>query len=159
MAVGCSDESFTEQPTTLAPASVGGSYTMQLVNGENGCGFKNWKQGDVTSDVQLTVTQTDAKVVATIDPSLTAAYLQLVLGTSTFTGTASETSLLLQAIGNNVKQKTCELRWTMVLDGAVNEQGFTGKLTLRPEITVQTDDCEQPAGCASVLSVSALRKD
>src|SRR5690349_9859789 len=78
LAAGCSS----------SPASVQGTYTTNLTNGANGCMVSMWMEGQVTSGVPITITQSGASVTGTVTGA-TATYLDLTLGAHVFAGGVS----------------------------------------------------------------------
>ena len=46
------------------PANVEGVYTVAVTNRENGCGFQNWVEGDSSTGIEVTVTNSIGQTVS-----------------------------------------------------------------------------------------------
>lgn len=62
-----------------------GNYTIAVTNGENGCMFQDWMEGNTAQGIPLTIVQDGSAVTATVE-GLTGGVLQLWTGSKTFTG-------------------------------------------------------------------------
>src|SRR5215831_1933245 len=78
--------------------NVAGTYTVAVTNGENGCNLQNWNVGNSASGIPLMITQNGSALTATVN-GLTGTYLNLVLGSSAFTGTVSGNDINLRLVG------------------------------------------------------------
>jgi hypothetical protein len=70
------------QSATLAcgddPADFTGSYTINVTNRANDCGFDNWMEGDTASNITMTITQATASSM----PSYPVTFSKAICATS-----------------------------------------------------------------------------
>src|SRR5262245_57064299 len=68
------------------PADVAGDYSISLTNGENGCDFANWMEGETATNVPVVITQgsegEEDQATAVVNGAA-GTYLDLVLGSRT----------------------------------------------------------------------------
>src|SRR5437763_1620027 len=81
-----------------APADVSGNYTVLVTNRANGCAFANWTEGSKSANIPFAITQNGTTVSGSVG-GLSGAYIAIVLGTNTFSGTAAGSTISMTATG------------------------------------------------------------
>jgi hypothetical protein len=74
------------------PADVAGVYSLSLTNGADGCliaGAMPWREGEPSTNIGLTITQTGSAVTARVEGLAGGALALFVNGTADFKGTVS----------------------------------------------------------------------
>ena len=139
-----------------APADVAGNYTVNVTNGENGCGFDGWTVGDSSSNIPLLVTQSDSTVQLDVQGG-TGGLLDLVIGGSLFNGEVSGNGINAALIGSNAaRQGECSYTITVDLDANVNGDFIEGELQWRP-VTNHHADCGILETCVTLQSFNGSR--
>jgi len=139
-----------------APAEVGGDYTVNLTNGENGCNFDNWTVGDTTTGVPLVVTQNEDQVQ--LDANGTGGVaLDVVLGSSIWNGQVAGNNVTAALIGSrSANMGGCTYTVTVDLDASVDGDVIEGQLIWRP-VTNMHADCGVLEGCQTLQTFNGLR--
>lgn len=74
------------------PVDAEGTFSIGLTNRENACNFSNWTVGAMTSGVSVVITQNGSTAIAEVQ-GLAGGYLDIAIGSSTFSGTVDGNSL------------------------------------------------------------------
>ncbi|MBA3541977.1 MAG: hypothetical protein H0T79_20340 [Deltaproteobacteria bacterium] len=138
------------------PANVAGDYSMNFTNRENGCQFDNWTEGDTSTGIMVTVTQSGGDAQAIVQGGV-GAYVDLVIGGRTFVGGVSESRLDATLIGTRAyTQSGCTYTFTAELNGTLSRDTLAGTIEYRPQ-TNGSPDCGVLANCVSRAEFNGLR--
>jgi len=138
------------------PADFTGSYSLNLTNRENGCGFDNWTEGQMSSNIAVTVTQDGAEVQASAE-GLVGLFLDLVLGAHVFAGDADGNDVVLELFGTrSVVQGNCSYTLNAVLDGELDGDILVGEIRYQSQ-TNGSPDCGSIEGCVSRQDFNGAR--
>ncbi len=137
-------------------ADFTGNYTVAITNKDNGCNYPNWTVGNTASGIPLTVTQSGDSVTGTVT-GLTGTYMNLVLGTNTFTGSGSGATVTLTAYGTrNATSGNCAYTTNAIISATLTGDALQGTISYTPK-TNGSPDCGALASCASVQAMSGAR--
>lgn len=153
-AVACSSQSFDTTPTNFA-----GTYTVNLTNGANGCQFPNFTEGAQTSNINIVLSQTNATLVGSVQ-GLAGAYLNLVAGTSTFTGNIVATTFSLSAAGKHYDDKPgpCSYNVVAIIDGKQSaKDAIEGTITYKYIDLVGSACPPKTTTCTTVQNFNGTR--
>lgn len=124
-------------------ADLGGTYTVNVTNADNGCNIENWEQGKSTSDIPFVIEQQDVNVTGTLQGGA-GLLLGLWIGTNQFTGLATGESFDITAHGTKMQtQGTCMYELNAEIQGHISGDAISGTIKYAPATT------NDPA-CASV---------
>ena len=138
-----------------APADVAGNYTVNVTNGENGCGFDNW-DGNTAANIPVGITQDGESATATVG-GLTATFLDLWLGGHVFNGSVDGSHLELTLTGTRAQsQGACAYTYDAVIDADIDGDVLTGEIRYEAKPNGQAD-CGTLNGCASVQELNGAR--
>jgi hypothetical protein len=141
------------------PADVAGEYSISLTSRDNGCNFDNWMEGDTASNIPITMTQ------STEDPSMATAvvngaagvYLDVLLGSRTYTGDVDGSSLDLTLFGETTGMDgNCTFTVNSVLDATLDGDVLSGEIRYE-KATNGNPDCADSEGCASRQEFNGTR--
>ena len=141
------------------PTNFAGSYAITIVNGDNGCQLQNWKVGDASTNITATVTQDSGLAQLTIPTNtLAGAYLLLVLGTNTFSGTVSGDEFTANYLGTpSQTQNGCTYTTKATLDVTLDANSvISGTITYTPQ-TNGDASCGVLNTCSYSQTVSGTR--
>lgn len=138
------------------PADVAGDYSVAITNGQNGCNFNEWVEGESTANIPLVITQDGTQVSAEVQ-GIIGGLLGLWLGTNIFTGEVDGNSLQLTLYGTTSATAgncTYTINSTMLAesDGDV----LTGQLRYEAA-TNGNPDCGEIEGCVTLQSFNGVR--
>jgi len=137
-------------------AAVGGDYTINITNGQNGCMTEDWTVGDTTSGITLDVRQDDDQVQLDVQGA-GGAYLDFVVGSSIFNGQVSGEEITASLIGSRAYSGGgCTWTLTVDLDARVNGDFMEGTLTYRA-VTNMHPDCGVAETCRNIQSFNGSR--
>ncbi|MEM9492226.1 MAG: hypothetical protein AAGC55_23970 [Myxococcota bacterium] len=137
-------------------ADFAGEYTISLTNGDNGCQFDDWVEGETSSNIPLTITQSDDALTAEIE-GVAAVLLGLFLGTTTFTGEADGDRAELILLGERAfSEGNCSYTFNGVVDLELDGDFISGELRYEAA-TNDNPDCAALSGCASRQSFNGNR--
>lgn len=137
-------------------ANVAGSYTIAVTNRTNGCELENWMEGETSSNIPVTITQSGENVTATVD-GLVGAYFNAIFGSAAFVGTVSGDDLDLQIIGTrSATEGNCTYTFNAVLSGSVSGDTLTGRIDYQAATNDQPD-CAALEGCTSYQDFNGTR--
>jgi hypothetical protein len=146
---GCGDDDDD------APADVAGDYSINVTNRENGCEFENWQEGESTTAIPLAVTQQDSDVEGVIGGAV-GVYMNVVLGSNTFSGSASGNSVTLTLIGRAMMEGNCAYTLNATLHGVLQDDVLTGTIEYT-RATNDNPDCAPLEGCVSRQEFNGAR--
>lgn len=128
------------------PADFRGDYTIALTNGDNGCGFANWTEGDTATGVQFTITQEGSAITGIIGGG-TGWWATVVLGDDTFTGTVDGDSTTMTLYGtNSAQQSGCTYTVNATMNGDLDGDYLSGTIDYRAS-TNGSPDCGTLENC------------
>ena len=138
------------------PLDVEGEYLLSVTNGDNGCSFGSWQDGQSSAGVPLSITQSGAAVSATIG-GLTGGLVDLWLGARTFEGDVDGKVISVALLGTRQQtlgdcNYTIDVTATATLDGDAL-QGvleYTARTGGRPE-------CAPLTGCVTEQAFAGSR--
>ncbi len=139
------------------PQDLTGTYTVAVTSKENGCNFQNWNVGQSTSGIPMVVTQQGSNGITAVIQGAAGAYLTLILGTATFTGSVSGPTGTLTATGTRSgNQGNCAftVNANMTITLAVN--AINGSIAYAPKTNGGTD-CGVLNACSSRQDLSGSR--
>ncbi len=96
--VACSSDHSVGSGDPLGPSDVGGTYSVTLVNGANGCNFDSWMVGAVYPNVTVTFTQNGTNLTGKVEGAAAIAF-GLTVGTTDLSGTVSGNTVEATAFG------------------------------------------------------------
>jgi hypothetical protein len=138
------------------PADVAGSYSVAVTNGQNGCNFENWTEGETTANIPVVITQDDTKVTAEVQ-GIVGGLLGLWLGASVYTGDIDGDSLTLTLFGSNsttLGNCTYTINSTMTAD--FDNDVLRGQIRYQ-SATNDNPDCAGIEGCVTVQDFNGNR--
>ncbi|HEY1550340.1 MAG TPA: hypothetical protein VGG28_21080 [Kofleriaceae bacterium] len=139
-----------------SPTNVAGSYSVQLTNGANGCMFQNYTVGSDTMNVPVTVTQSGSTATATVS-GVAGDYLNLVLGSDSFTGSVDGDSLDLQLTGTRaLSMGNCAYTYNATLNAALDGNSLMGSVDYTAD-TNNGSDCGALVGCMTSQDIAGSR--
>jgi len=136
-----SDDEFT--------ADVGGTYTVAITNGENGC-FENWEEGKETTGIELALTQQGSDVHGTLG-GVSGAFFALAFGSAEFDGSIHGDTFTLDNYGSRATTTgNCVYTYNATVHGKQNGDSISGTITYASK-TNGNPDC-------SAIECSASQK-
>lgn len=147
-ATGCSSEAeFT--------TDVSGNYTIAFTNRTSTCQFMDWVEGKETSGVGFVIAQDGRNLSATVD-NITAAFLNLALGSAEFRGTVERSAIELTAYGTRQQQQgACTFTYNATVVGELNDDALSGTITYAP--APSDDPACDPVECKAMQDFSGSR--
>ena len=138
------------------PAWVAGDYTISVTNHENGCNFANWQEGDTTTGIALTVTQSGDDVTGDVGGA-TGTWLDLTIGSSTYTGAVDGDHLTMTLFGTNPNTVgECSYFVNSTVTATLSGDALQGEITYTPS-TNGHPDCATVNGCVSSQAFNGTR--
>jgi len=138
------------------PAWVAGDYTITVTNHENGCNFASWQEGDTTTGIGLTVTQAGDNVTGDVGGA-TGAWLDLTLGSSTYTGSVDGDQVTMTLFGTNANTVgECSYFINSTATATLSGDALEGAITYYPS-TNGHPDCSTVTGCVSSQAFNGTR--
>jgi len=135
---------------------VGGSYTVNLTNGDDGCGVMGWTVGDTTSAVPVAVLQDGDQVQLDVGGA-SGTLLDLAVGSSIFNGQVGGSDITAALIGSRAgSQGSCTYTYTIDLRASVDGDFMEGELRWHP-VTNGHADCGVLETCENVQSFNGSR--
>jgi hypothetical protein len=139
-----------------SPVDSQGMYTVAVTNRDNGCNLPNYTVGEMTSNIGVTVTQQGTSATVEV-MGLTAVLLDLLLGSSTFSGTVDGNSLDLKALGTNPQTTgNCTFTYDAAIDTHLDGDVLTGEIHYTTA-TNGNPDCAPIADCVTVQDFNGTR--
>ena len=138
------------------PADVTGLYTTAITNRENGCNFNDWQEGDTTTGIQITVTQSGASAEALVGGAA-GVWMNVSLGSNEYAGTVSGDQVYLTLHGT--KSATVgNCTWTInsTLTATLTGDVLAGDIRYSPA-TNGSPDCASIEGCVSRQEFNGVR--
>ena len=142
------------------PAAVAGDYSISLTNRENGCNFQNWTVDDTATNVPVVITQgaegEEDQATAVVNGAA-GTYLDLVLGSRTYTGEVSGSHLELTLFGTRqAVQDGCSYTVNSIIDANLDGDVLEGDLLYHTQ-TNGSPDCGELEGCESRQEFNGTR--
>jgi hypothetical protein len=139
-----------------SPADVAGTYTISVTDEDNGCNLMGFTQGQSTSNISTTISQDNDKVTIMVT-GLAGAYLNTVLGSSTFNGSVDGDHLGATLFGTrSATMNGCAFTFNAALDGSLAGDTLTGTISYTPK-TNGSPDCASIEGCHSTQNFNGTR--
>jgi hypothetical protein len=140
-----------------APVDANGDYTIAVTAEQNGCAIPNWTMGGTASGIQLQIIQNPGSAALTGSVGgATGLLLQLVLGTSSFTGRVDGKNIEALLTGKSVTNGPCTYNVQVDLNGALNGDVLTGTIDYTA-LTNHSPSCGTLEGCHSVQAFNGTR--
>lgn len=147
--VGCGGDGDT--------VDASGEYTLAVTNGDNGCGFPNWNEGEQTTGVPFSVVQDDDDNLTGTIQGVPGAWVELVLGSRTFEGEVAGSRLEMTLYGtNSATQDGCTYTVNGEVVATLNDDALEGTISYRPQ-TNGSPDCGDLNDCTSVQDFNGTR--
>ncbi len=140
------------------PTNFAGTYTVTVVDGADNCNLGNgWTSGNSTSNISATITQ-DGQVAQLTIGGLTAVYLDLVVGTATFSGSVTGDSFTSSFLGSKTQsQGACTYSLELALQISIDaNNNLSGTITYTPK-TNDDVSCGTLQSCSNTQTVSGAR--
>jgi len=136
--------------------NMAGNYSIALTSGDNGCNFQGWTVGAMTSGIPLSVTQSGQSVSAVVGGAA-GLYVNGALGSNTFTGTASGTTLVASIHGTrSYTQGACTYTITAIATGSLAGDYLSGNIDYTTN-TNASPQCGSIQGCHSRQQFNGTR--
>lgn len=136
------------------PVDAEGTYTVGVTNREDQCNL-GWQVGQMSSGVQLVVTQNGTSAIAEVK-GLAGGYLSLAFGSSTFSGDVDGDQLDLFVTGTNAKTTgNCTYTYDGHINATLTGDALQGSLSYVAN-TNTASDCAAVA-CTSKQDFSGSR--
>jgi hypothetical protein len=137
-------------------ADVAGDYSISITNRENGCNFDNWTEGDTATGISLSITQDGSDVTGTVG-GLTGQFLNLWLGSATYTGTVSGDDVEMTLYGErSFNEGNCSFTFNSTIVADSNGDVLTGDVLYRAA-TNGNPDCAALEGCVTRQQFNGTR--
>ncbi len=139
-----------------APADVSGDYTLSITSGANGCNFENWDEGATNTGIPMSLVETGGEATADIG-GISALFLNLLVGSNTFTGDVSGQDLSLSIEGSvDHVQGGCTSVVNSELEASIDGDILIGTVIYTVP-SGGTGDCGALAGCESIQNFNGTR--
>jgi hypothetical protein len=139
--LGCSPEDDIAFDEALVDFS--GDYSVTVTNGDNGCGFNDWVEGQANTNIPLKVVDDDGQVTATVE-GIPGALLGLLHGSNEFNGSTTGSRLSMSIDGTiPTTQGNCTFTWSNDATATLDGDYLDGRLVYSPAHNGNPD-------CASV---------
>jgi hypothetical protein len=147
----CSDSS-----DSTSTADIAGTYTMSRSVQQNNCGIVAGAAGDSFEGVRVAITQSGGQATASILGAAGAA-TELLMGTSTFSGTVSGSSFDLALASTTAGSSgTCAYTINAHMIGSISGDAIQGKVVYT-YVTNKTADCGARDTCQDIELFSGSR--
>ena len=138
------------------PLDVSGAYTVSVTNKTNGCALLNWKEGEQTTGIPLTVLQDGKNISGTID-GLVGSAVAFWIGSASFQGTVDGNVVHAENFGTKAfNENACTYTINMVMDATLDGNALQGAIHYTPK-TNDSPDCGVLANCTSLQEFSGSR--
>lgn len=140
------------------PTDFAGTYTITVVDGPNNCALgTGWTDGSSSSNISATITQ-DGSTAQLDVTGLTAVYLNLVVGTSTFSGSVKADTFSATYLGTKTQtQGACSYTTNVNLSITLDTNGVvSGTIDYVPK-TNNDPSCGVLNTCTNTQTVSGSR--
>ncbi len=140
-----------------AAQDLTGNFTIAVTNKDNGCAFQNWTSGQSTTTIPLTITQQGSNGITAVVGGAAGAYLTLVIGTATFTGSVTGPTGTLTAAGTRSgSQGTCAYTINANMTITLAGNAINGSISYVPKTNAQST-CGVLNACSSTQDLSGNR--
>jgi hypothetical protein len=138
------------------PANVEGQYTIDVTNRDNGCNLANWTVGNSAMNIGVTINQQGANATADVTGG-TAVYLDLVLGSHTFSGTVDGADLDLVLAGTRAQTTgNCTYTYDATILATLTGDALAGRINYTPASNGHSD-CASIDGCVTYQDFNGIR--
>lgn len=135
---------------------VTGTYTVAVTNGDNGCNAPNWTVGNTATAIPFTVTQQGSQLQGVVG-GVAGGYLDLVLGSSTFSGSSFGASIDMTLAGTrSATQSGCTYTVNGHLTATLTGDALQGTIDYYPA-TDGSGACQTVSACRSERRFSGSR--
>ncbi len=142
--------------TSCGVPDISGNYSVTVTDGQNGCGFANWTQGMMSTNIPFDITQSGAMASGTVG-GLTGTLIAAVEGTATFTGTVNTLTFDLKLVGMRaLSQGACAYTINAEAIGGINGDTISGGIDYSAQ-TNGASDCGVLTGCHSHQDFTGVR--
>jgi hypothetical protein len=142
-----------------SPANVAGTYTVAVTNRDNGCQIGNWTVGSQSTNIPVVITQDSTDMTSATANVMGggAIGLDLLLGSSTFTGDVSGSNLSMKIFGTvSFTQSTCSYTYNATLAAGLTGDALAGTIVYTTS-TNSSPDCGTLVGCKSEQAFNGSR--
>ena len=148
VAAGCSSD----------PVNVEGSYSVAITNGDNGCDFVGFTEGNTAQNIGITVTQAGSEAQAEVSGSIASGLLDIVLGSHTFEGTVDGADLDLKIIGGTpfTQGENCAYTINAAVHASLDGDVLIGTIDYTAK-TNENPDCGSKTTCKTTQSFNGTR--
>jgi hypothetical protein len=134
-----------------------GEYTLAVTNGDNGCSFQGWNEGEQATGVPFSVVQDDDDNLTGTIQGVPGAWVELILGSRTFEGEVAGSRLEMTLYGtNSATQDGCTYTVNGEVVATLNDDALEGTISYRPQ-TNGSPDCGALDDCTSVQDFNGTR--
>lgn len=141
------------------PADVAGEYSISLTSRDNGCNFDNWMEGDTATNIPITMTQSseDPSMATAVVNGAAGLYLDVLLGSRTYTGEVDGSSMELTLFGETSGMEgNCTFTVNSTIDASLDGDVLSGELRYE-KATNGNPDCAGSEGCVSRQDFNGTR--
>lgn len=147
---GCS----SSNASSTSPASVAGTYTVNVTDGQNGCNIPNFTSGAMTSDISVVVSACGSQVCANVQ-GVSGFFLSVGVGTSTLTGSIQGNTATLTASASHANA-TCMYTTTATATLTFDGNTMQGTMTYTDSGN-GSPDCGVAQQCTSEQTFAGSR--
>lgn len=140
-----------------APLNVAGTYSGAVTNRDNGCMISNYNVGDMTSGINMVVTQSGADVTVDVQGLAGVALSLFTANTDALRGTATPVGFSVSKIGRNgTTNGDCTYNTVVEANGTLSGDSLTGSVIYRYQVT-NAAACGYRATCRTEQSFAFVR--
>ncbi len=132
-----------------------GAYSLTVTNGENGCAFADWVEGESNANIPMTIVENEGDITATVE-GIPGALLGLLHGSNVFTGSSRGHDLTMWIDGTIPgTQGNCSFTWSNDATATLDGDYLNGKL-IYSRAHNGNPDCK-PLTCQTVQRFNGTR--
>ncbi|MFO0558066.1 MAG: hypothetical protein U0269_08600 [Polyangiales bacterium] len=140
-----------------APLNVAGTYSGAVTNRDNGCMLSNYNVGDMTSGINMVVTQSGSDVTVDVQGLAGVALSLFTANPDPMRGTATPVGFSVSKIGRNgTTSGDCTYNTVVEANGTLNGDSLSGTVTYRYQVT-NAAACGFRATCRTEQSFAFVR--
>jgi len=156
LAVGCLVGGCGGDGSGGPAADFAGDWTLAITNGDNGCDFANWQVGNTATAIPFTITQSGVDVTGNVG-GLAGTYLDVVLGSHTFTGDVVGSNAQMTLFGSrSASEGNCTWTVNATVDADIDGDVVVGTIVYTTA-TNGNPDCASREGCETVQDFNGTR--
>jgi hypothetical protein len=149
---GCSG---SDSSSSTPPSDFSGTYSISVTNGDNGCNYANWVQGNSAQNISFDIAQSGSQASGTLKGL--ANFYFAVLGIGTLQGTVNGANASLTAVGTtSLRQGNCAYFVRATANIQLTGNALNGTMTYSDQVN-GSPDCGPLTTCESHQSVSGSR--